>query len=121
MSSQIRLGKPTRRSKRLGLSIPVHIFGQDVFRESFSEFTRMLSVNAYGGSLALAARVEKDHRILLVNKSTGQERECRIVYVGSMQNGKWTVEIEFAEPVDNFWKINFPACIPRQVTNARRN
>jgi len=119
MNPQIRPPRKLRRSKRLVLSIPVHIFGQDVFRESFNEFTRMVSVNANGGALALAARVEKDQRILLVNKSTGQERECRVVHVGSLQNGKWTVGIEFAEPVENFWKITFPASFPKQVSKAR--
>lgn len=73
----------------------------------------MLSVNAYGGSLALAARVEQGQRILLVNKNTGEERECRVANVGALQNGKWTVGIEFAEPVENFWKINFPSAIPQ--------
>jgi hypothetical protein len=119
MDAQIRLGRQLRRSKRLVLSIPVHIFGQDVFRESFNEFTHMVSVNANGGAFALAARVEKGQAILLVNKSTGEERECRVVHVGSMQNSKWTVGIEFAEPVENFWKINFPTCILRQRSNAR--
>jgi len=100
------------------LSVPVHVFGQDVFRESFNEFTRMMSVNAHGGAVALAARIEKGQRILLVNKSTGEERECRVVHVGCLQNGKWTVGIEFAEPVENFWRINFPRCALRQVSNA---
>jgi hypothetical protein len=50
--------------------MPVHVFGQDVFKESFNEFTRMLSVSAHGGSLALAARIEKGQRILIVNKMT---------------------------------------------------
>lgn len=90
-----------------------------MFRESFNEFTHMLSVNAHGGALALAARVEEGQRILLVNKSTGQERECRVVHVSSMQNGKWTVGVEFAEPVEDFWKITFPVCTPRQASNAR--
>lgn len=117
MSAQIRPARPLRRSKRLRLSIRVHVFGQDIFLESFNEFTHMLSVNAHGGALALAARVEKDQRILLVNKSTGQERECRVVDVGSLQNGKWTVGIEFAEPTEDFWKITFPACNPKQLSN----
>ena len=78
MNPQIRLGRPLRRSKRLALSIRVHVFGLNVFRESFNEFTRMLSVNANGGSLALAARVRQGQGILLVNKSTGEERECRV-------------------------------------------
>ena len=118
MDTQIRPGRQLRRSKRLVLSIPVHVFGQDVFTESFNEFTHMLSVNAHGGALALAARVQKGQRILLVNKSTGQEQECRVVHVGSMQEGKWTVGIELVDPLPNFWKVNFPTCAPKpQLTH----
>jgi hypothetical protein len=120
MNPQIRPGRRLRRSKRLVLSIRVHVLGLDVFRESFNEFTHTLSVNGNGGSLALAARVHQGQRILVVNKSTGEERECRVADVGSLKNGKWTVGIEFAEPVENFWKISFPACTPRQVSNVRR-
>jgi hypothetical protein len=121
MNAQIRPGRQLRRSKRLVLSVPVHVFGQNVFRESFNEFTRMVSVNAHGGALAIAARIEKGQGILLVNKSTGEERECRVVHVGSLLDGKWTVGIEFVERVENFWKINFPACLPRQVSDASRH
>jgi hypothetical protein len=96
------------------LSVPVHVFGQDVFRESFNEFTRMLSVNADGGSLALAARVEAGQMILVVNKSTGKEQECRVANVGSMKDGKWTVGIAFAQPAQDFWRIHFPACRDRE-------
>lgn len=107
-----------RRSKRLVLSVPVHVLGQDVFGESFSEFTRMLSLSAHGGSLALAARVEIRQTILIVNRSTGEEQECRVAHVGPVNDGKWTVGIEFTEPVEDFWRIHFPACIPRQASNA---
>lgn len=102
------------------LSVRVHVFGQDTFLEAFNEFTHTLSVNAHGGALALAAKVEKGRRVLVVNQSTGEERECRVVHVGSMKDGKWTVGIEFVEPVANFWKINFPISIPRQLSNAGR-
>ena len=120
MNPQIRPGRRLRRSKRLVLSIRVHVLGLDVFRESFNEFTHTLSVNANGGSLALAARVHQGQRILVVNESTGKERECRVADVGSLKYGKWTVGIEFAEAAENFWKISFPACIPTQVSNVRR-
>jgi hypothetical protein len=75
----------------------VHVFGEDIFLESFNEFTRMLSVNAHGGSLALAARVQMGQRILVVNKSTGEENECRVVNVADVRDGKWTVGIECLE------------------------
>lgn len=93
----------------------MHVFGQDVFLESFNEFTRMASVNAHGGSLALAARVEEGQRILVVNKSTGEERECRVMNVGCLREGKWMVGIAFVEHVDNFWKIHFPTVASQQV------
>ena len=115
MNAQFRPGRQIRRSKRLVLSVPVHVFGQDIFLESFNEFAHMLSVNAHGGALALSARVQKGQRILVVNKSTGQEQECRVVDVGSLQGGKWTVGIELLAPVGNFWKINFPACSGAQM------
>lgn len=119
MDSEIRLGKQHRRSKRLVLPIPVHVFGLNIFRESFNEFTRMLTVNAHGGSFGLAARVDEGQSVLVVNKSTGEERECRVKYVGSFQNGKWTVGFEFVEPVANFWKVVFPACTPKQAPAPR--
>ena len=97
MNPQIRPGRQLRRSKRLVLSVPVHVFGQDVFRESFNEFTRMVSVNAHGGALAIAARIEKGQGILLVNKSTGEERECRVVHVGSLQDGKYRTQVAIAD------------------------
>lgn len=120
MNPQIRPVRRPRRSKRLALSIHVHVFGLNVFRESFNEFTHMLSVNANGGSLALAAKVHPGQRILVVNKSTGEERECRVADLGSLQDGKWTVGIEFAEPVDNFWKISFPPSIPSEASKIKR-
>jgi hypothetical protein len=117
MNPQIRRRR-IRRSKRLVLSVRVHVVGQDAFREPFSEFTRMLSVNAHGGSLALAARVEEGQRILVVNRSTGEEQECRVADVGSLKDSKWTVGIEFTQPVTNFWRIHFPVCIPGRPSNA---
>ncbi|MFZ1975133.1 MAG: hypothetical protein WAU89_19965 [Candidatus Acidiferrales bacterium] len=97
----------------------MHVFGQDTFLESFSEFTHMLSVNAHGGALALAARVRAGQSVLVVNKSTGEEQECRIVDVGALQDGKWTVGIELVEPVANFWKMHFPPCAPKQLSTRR--
>jgi hypothetical protein len=119
MGAQIRPGRPLRRSKRLVLSVRVHVFGQDIFQESFNEFTHMLSVNAHGGALALAARVGSGQSILVVNKSTGEEQECRVVDVGCLQDGKWTVGVELVEPVSNFWKITFPPGAPKQLSTRR--
>lgn len=97
-----------RRSKRLGLRMPVFVFGQSIFRETFSESTRMVSVSAHGGAFPLGVRVEKGQSVLLVNRMTRQEQECRVADVSPMKDGKWTVGVEFAGPNVNFWRIHFP-------------
>jgi uncharacterized DUF497 family protein len=107
-----------RRSKRLVLSVPVHVLGQDVFREPFNEFTRILSLSAHGGSLALAAQVETGQTILVVNRNTGQEQECRVAHIGPLKDGKWAIGIEFTEPAEDFWRIHFPTCTARQPSTA---
>lgn len=119
LGSPIRLGRPLRRSKRLRLSVPVKVYGQDVFGDSFREFTGMVSVSAHGGLLALAARVQKGQTILVVNSKTAEEQECCVVYLGPVQHGKWPVGIEFTRPVANFWKIHFPPVIPRRPLSAK--
>lgn len=53
MCPQIRRDRPFRRSKRLGLSIRVHVFGQDIFPESFNEFTHMLSLSTLKTDIAV--------------------------------------------------------------------
>jgi hypothetical protein len=84
----------------------------------FHEVTRMLSVNAHGGTLALAATVQPGQTILVVNRSTQEEQEFRVVDVASPQDGKWVVGIEFEHMVD-FWKIYFPPLISKQLTDAK--
>jgi hypothetical protein len=49
---QFKWGRRLRR-------VRVCVYGQDAFREYFRKFPRMLSVNAHGGLIALAAPVEK--------------------------------------------------------------
>ena len=107
-------GRKLRRSKRLALSVPVQVYGRDVFGETFHEFTNMRSINAYGGLLALAARVQKGQIILIGNRNTREEQEFRVVHVGPARDGKWAVGIEFSNPAVNFWRIHFPALIPRR-------
>lgn len=101
-------GRQPRRSKRLGLAVRVCAYGQDVFRERFREFTNMLSVNAHGGLIALAAAVEQGQTILVENRNTREQREFRVVDVSPARDGKWQVGLEFAHGATNFWKIHFP-------------
>jgi hypothetical protein len=79
--------------------------------------TRMLSVNANGGLVALAANVQEGQTILVENRYTREEQECRVVNVGPEQDGKWAVGIAFAHVAADFWRISFPPLSRRVPTS----
>jgi len=120
LGPQLKWGRQLRRSKRLGLAVRVCAYGQNVFRERFREFTQMLSVNAHGGLIALAAPVEKGQTILIENRNTREEREFRVVDVSPAHDGKWRVGIEFAQVPTNFWKIHFPPVNGQRPSTGRQ-
>jgi hypothetical protein len=93
--------------------VPVRVYGKDIAGEPFRELTRMLSVNANGGLLALAATVQEGQTILVENRYTREEQECRVVHVGREQDDKWEVGIAFAHVAADFWRISFPPLIKR--------
>lgn len=108
-SSNSSPGRLRRRSKRLGLSLPVQVHGVNRSGESFREVTKALSVSAHGGLLSLTAQVQEGQTISVMNKSTSEEQEVRVVYVGAAHDGRWKVGIEFVRVAANFWQVHFPA------------
>ena len=97
-----------RRSKRLSLRVAVRVCGRTRNKNAFHEETHTLSVNAHGALVILTARVELGQTILLVNKATQEEQECRVVHVGPTADGKTKVGFAFKHTAPNFWHINFP-------------
>jgi len=97
-----------RRSMRVLLSVPIIVSGKNTNREDFSEETRTLVVNAHGALIALASPVAAGQQIAIVNKTTRESRDCRIVYLGNASAGKIQMGIEFVKPAPSFWQIDFP-------------
>lgn len=97
-----------RRSKRLGLSVPVIVHGADASGQSFRELTRTLSLNANGALLCLNSPVQKRQTLFVENQNTRQQEECRVVYVGAPENGACKVGLEFTRAAGGFWEIYFP-------------
>jgi hypothetical protein len=95
------------------LSVPVRVYGKDMAGEPFRELTRMLSVNANGGLVGLAATVQEGQTVLVENRYTREEQECRVVHVGPEQDGKWAVGIAFSHVSADFWRISFPPLMRR--------
>ncbi len=96
-----------RRSERVGLDVPLFVYGHTAGEEPFFEETRTLEVNAYGGLLILGAKVKPGQKLLLTNKLTQQELECCVVHVAPMPPYKSDVGVAFTHPAPDFWR-----CLP---------
>jgi len=101
-------GADKRRSQRLLLSVPVIVRGRNLKNVAFEEETHTLVVNAHGGLVVLRASVEKGQRIMLKHKTTEEEIECTVVFLGPTHAGKAQVGFEFSRPAGHFWHISFP-------------
>jgi hypothetical protein len=101
-----------RRCKRLPLNIPVRVYGRTPDNRPFRDITVTKAVNIHGGLLPLAPKVKRGQTILLVNGYTGEERECRVVYVRAMRGTKAKrVGIEFTTAkglAGDFWHVFTP-------------
>lgn len=100
--------KTSRRSKRVSLRVPVVVYGHNRASGSFHEETSANLVSAHGGLVALTARVSVGETVLVVNKATQEEQECRVVYVHSLQGPRQKVGLALLRSAPNFWGLNFP-------------
>ncbi len=107
MGSMVGLERPWNedaRAARSSAAPSVFVYGRTMDNDPFHDIAPMLSVHAHGGTLALAARVQRGQKILLINSTTQEERECRVVFVGSEQAGKCKVCVEFTQPAPKFFR-----------------
>jgi len=92
---------------RILLSVPISVSGK-TSGTNFTEETRTLVVNAHGALISLQANVAVGETVTILHKASGQFRECRMIYIGSVQAGKSQVGVEFIQPCPDFWQIDFP-------------
>ena len=74
----------------------------------FSERTQTLVINAHGALIALADKVAPKERLLVQNIDTGEQQECRVVYVEKELTGPTKVAVQFTQPAPSFWRIAYP-------------
>lgn len=94
-----------RTSNRISLEVPVSVHGRCKDRAEFHEDTSTLVVNAGGALVPLASNVSLGDSILIVNKSTKREQECRVAYIGKDSRGAAQAGLAFRTPLPNFWRI----------------
>lgn len=102
------LSATKRRSSRVSIDMPIEVFGQEANGKVFRQETRTTAVNAHGALLNLILNTELKSSVLLINKKTNTEAQCRVVYQKSTDPGKTELGIEFLDPQPRFWGIAFP-------------
>jgi len=105
-----RLNKYTnqRRSQRVMLALRILVGGGRLDGKRFSEETVTSVVNAHGALILLAEKVLLGQTVSVRNIKSNEELQAEVVDVGSVQEGKTEVGIEFTEAAPRFWRVAFP-------------
>lgn len=97
-----------RRSQRIELNVPVVVHRPPESGPQFYESTQTLVVSAHGALMALVDKVAPKQRLLMQNTASGEQQECRVVYVEKALMGPPRVAVEFTKPMPGFWHLAFP-------------
>ena len=97
-----------RRSQRLVLSVPVVAYRLPNLGRLFFEGAHTLAVSAHGALISLATEVAVDQRLVLKHAVSGEEQECRVIFIQKKPSRLIEVGIEFRQPAPKFWGIAFP-------------
>ncbi len=98
----------SRRSQRIDLNVPVVVYRPPREGPQFYESTQTLVVSAHGALMALTTMVAPKQTLLLQNTGSGEQQECRVVYVKKELTVPPKVAVEFTRPAPSFWHIAFP-------------
>ena len=101
----------------MAIDMPVEVVYHSVNGKSIRQDTRTTVVSAHGALLILATTTEIEPSIHMINKKTGTEVQCRVVYQKRIESGKAELGIEFVDPQPRFWGIAFP---PEDWSRAER-
>jgi hypothetical protein len=97
-----------RRSQRIELHVSLVVHRPPKEGPRFYERTQTLGVNAHGALMSLSGLVAPRQRLLVQNVESGEEQECRVVYVDKALDGPTKVAVEFTKPAPSFWRIAYP-------------
>jgi hypothetical protein len=80
--------------------------------KKFREVCETVVVNAHGGLLHMTNEIDNGVMIVLENLLTEEQLECRVVFVGELQDTGQRIGVEFLTPAPRFWGIEFEGSQP---------
>ena len=98
-----------RRSRRIALTAPLEVSGQDVERSSFTTNTTATSLNRNGAALHLSHDLSLGSELVIKN-NRGARISARVVARTVSRDDVYMYGVEFLDEADNvkdFWGIAF--------------
>lgn len=96
-----------RRSARVFRRVRINVSGRNADGRRFHENAQTIVVNAHGGLMYLTQSVELEATLVVANPITDEELECRVVYLGDIEERGQRVGVEFLSPSPHFWGVEF--------------
>jgi hypothetical protein len=96
-----------RRSSRVFTRIAVSAQGKNDQGRKFRENSQTIVISAHGGLLYLQQDLKLGADLVLMNPSTEEEQDCRVVYLGESSDKGTRVGVEFLSPSPHFWGVEF--------------
>ena len=103
-----------RRSPRWNAHVPVFVYGHNNGQTPFHEDAYSAVVSDCGALLIMTTPVPVGEKLLLTNRVTQTEQECRVAGVGRREGPSVEIAIEFTDPAPQFWRVTAP---PRPVAS----
>lgn len=101
-------GHPSRRSARVLIRVPVEVRFAPARGPSIREETQTSVISRHGALLRLSAAPAPGSTLELMNKSSDQVEEFRVVWVDpEPKDGFYDVAVEMLCSSDTFWGIRF--------------
>jgi hypothetical protein len=102
-----------RRSPRCNAYVPVFVYGRTATQDPFHEEAYSAVVSDRGGLLIMTTTVPIGERLLLTNKNTEIDQECRVTGIGRRDGPSIEIAVDFTAEVPEFWRITAP---PRRAS-----
>jgi hypothetical protein len=106
MNTTIEFSAP-RRSARVFRKMKVQAQGRSHNGKKFRENCETQVVSAHGALLLLKHEVDHGELLVITNRETQEDVECRVVFLGEPCSGGQRVGIEFLTPAPHFWGMEF--------------
>ena len=103
-----------RRSSRVTLRVPMQVYEPGTNQRFIVEEAYSAKVSLWGGLIALKSAVNVGQKLVVLNQSTKETKEARVVYLGPMQLSGRLVGFEFVKSSPDFWGLVFPSVAPNR-------